>query len=65
LSLEQEFLEVFCTFTFSDETIEHRGLGWSPADDPRDYRAEDYLTAVLTSRKALWALRGASTVVAA
>jgi DNA-binding NarL/FixJ family response regulator len=40
MSLEQEFLEEFGTFTFSDETPEQRGLGWSPADDPRDYRAE-------------------------
>jgi hypothetical protein len=55
MSLEQEFLDEFGTFTFSDETPEQRGLGWFPAEDQRDYRAEDYLTAAVTSGKALWA----------
>jgi hypothetical protein len=52
MSLEQEFLEEFGTFTFSDETPAQRGLGWSPAEDERDLRAEDYLTAERTSGKA-------------
>jgi hypothetical protein len=30
MSLEQEFLEEFGTFTVSEETPEHKGLGWSP-----------------------------------
>ena len=55
MSLEQEFLEEFGTFTFSDETPTERGLGWSPADDGRDYRAEDYLTPEVTSGRAFWA----------
>jgi hypothetical protein len=55
MSLEQEFLEEFGTITFSDETLAERGLGWSPAEDGRDYRAEDYLTADVTSGKVFWA----------
>ena len=55
MSLEQEFLEEFGTFTFSDKTPAARGLGWSPAEDERDYRAEDHITAERTSGKALWA----------
>ena len=55
MSLEQEFLEEFGTCTFSDETPAQRGLGWSPAEDERDLRAENYLTAERTSGKAFWA----------
>jgi hypothetical protein len=55
LSLEQEFLEEFGTITFSDEILAERGLGWSPVEDERDYRAEDYLTAEVTSGKVFWA----------
>jgi hypothetical protein len=55
MSLEQEFLEEFGTSTFIDETPAARSLGWSPAEDERDYRAEDYLTAEVTSGKAFWA----------
>ena len=55
MSLEQQFLEEFGTITFSDETPAERGLGWFPAEDERDYKAEDYLTAEITSGKAFWA----------
>jgi hypothetical protein len=55
MSLEQELLEEFGTFTFSDGTPEAMGLGWFSAEDDRDYKAEDYLTAELTSGKAFWA----------
>ena len=55
MSLEQELLEEFGTFTFSDRIPEAMGLGWFSAEDDRDYKAEDYLTAELTSGKAFWA----------
>src|SRR5215203_5959800 len=55
MSIEQEFLEEFGTITFSEETPTYKSLGWAPADDERDYKAEDYFTAEITSGKALWA----------
>jgi len=55
MSLEQEFLEEFGTLTFSEETPEEKGLGWFSAEDERDYRAENYLTAEKTSGKVFWA----------
>ena len=55
MTLEQEFLEEFGTVTFSDKTPREKNLGWSPAEDERDYRAEEYLTAEVTSGKAFWA----------
>ena len=58
MSLEQDLLEEFGTLTFSEETPAERGLGWRPAEDERDYKAEDYFTAVAaekTSGKAHWA----------
>jgi hypothetical protein len=55
VSIEQEFLEEFGTITFSEGTPTYKSLGWAPADDERDYKAEDYFTAEITSGKALWA----------
>ncbi len=54
MDVEAQLLEEFGTTTFSETDPEHKSLGWSPKDDERDWRAEDYLTAERTSGKKLW-----------
>ncbi len=56
MNLERQLLEEFGTTTFSDRNPTHKRLGWKPAEDKRDWKAEDRMDAPeRTSGRQMWA----------